>query len=141
MRTVEWRGKPVWILKRTPEMIESLKSQLCEMENLRSNESVIEPGRALSPGISPGKADMVPSRDICVKVADEFKLLTLFAKREKMNRDEMTQILCADPKNIRMMIHEPTPELSVFIEHNIDNEDALLVQIPRYEIPKAAFEV
>ena len=24
--TVEWRGKPVWILKRTPEMLESLKS-------------------------------------------------------------------------------------------------------------------
>ncbi|ADJ65519.1 ubiquinol-cytochrome c reductase iron-sulfur subunit [Herbaspirillum seropedicae] len=25
MRTVEWRGKPVWILKRTPEMVDSLK--------------------------------------------------------------------------------------------------------------------
>lgn len=25
MRTVEWRGKPVWILKRTPDMVESLK--------------------------------------------------------------------------------------------------------------------
>ncbi|MBP0600023.1 ubiquinol-cytochrome c reductase iron-sulfur subunit [Herbaspirillum sp. LeCh32-8] len=25
MRTVEWRGKPVWILKRTPEMLDSLK--------------------------------------------------------------------------------------------------------------------
>jgi ubiquinol-cytochrome c reductase iron-sulfur subunit len=25
MATVEWRGKPVWILKRTPEQIESLK--------------------------------------------------------------------------------------------------------------------
>ncbi|MFN7835991.1 MAG: ubiquinol-cytochrome c reductase iron-sulfur subunit [Burkholderiaceae bacterium] len=25
MRTVEWRGKPVWILRRTPEMIASLK--------------------------------------------------------------------------------------------------------------------
>jgi ubiquinol-cytochrome c reductase iron-sulfur subunit len=24
--TVEWRGKPVWILRRTPEMIESIKS-------------------------------------------------------------------------------------------------------------------
>ena len=24
MRTVEWRGKPVWILKRTPEMLASL---------------------------------------------------------------------------------------------------------------------
>ncbi|HEY0060795.1 MAG TPA: ubiquinol-cytochrome c reductase iron-sulfur subunit [Telluria sp.] len=25
MKTVEWRGKPVWILKRSPEMVESLK--------------------------------------------------------------------------------------------------------------------
>ncbi len=25
MRTVEWRGKPVWILKRSPEMLETLK--------------------------------------------------------------------------------------------------------------------
>jgi ubiquinol-cytochrome c reductase iron-sulfur subunit len=25
MRTVEWRGKPVWVLRRTPEMIESVK--------------------------------------------------------------------------------------------------------------------
>jgi ubiquinol-cytochrome c reductase iron-sulfur subunit len=25
MATVEWRGKPVWILKRTPEQVESLK--------------------------------------------------------------------------------------------------------------------
>ena len=26
MKTVEWRGKPVWILKRTPQMIAALKS-------------------------------------------------------------------------------------------------------------------
>ncbi|MCS6764714.1 MAG: ubiquinol-cytochrome c reductase iron-sulfur subunit [Candidatus Protistobacter heckmanni] len=25
MRTVEWRGKPVWVVRRTPEMIASLK--------------------------------------------------------------------------------------------------------------------
>jgi ubiquinol-cytochrome c reductase iron-sulfur subunit len=25
MKTVEWRGKPVWIVKRTPEMVASLK--------------------------------------------------------------------------------------------------------------------
>jgi ubiquinol-cytochrome c reductase iron-sulfur subunit len=25
MKTVEWRGKPVWIIRRTPEQIESLK--------------------------------------------------------------------------------------------------------------------
>jgi ubiquinol-cytochrome c reductase iron-sulfur subunit len=26
MKTVEWRGKPVWIIKRTPEMVASLKT-------------------------------------------------------------------------------------------------------------------
>src|SRR5690606_41220168 len=26
MRTVEWRGKPVWILHRSPEMLESLNA-------------------------------------------------------------------------------------------------------------------
>ena len=26
MKTVEWRGKPVWILKRSPEMVASLKA-------------------------------------------------------------------------------------------------------------------
>ena len=26
MKTVEWRGKPVWILKRSPEMVASLKN-------------------------------------------------------------------------------------------------------------------
>lgn len=26
MKTVEWRGKPVWVLKRTPQMISALKS-------------------------------------------------------------------------------------------------------------------
>ncbi|MCX8005699.1 MAG: ubiquinol-cytochrome c reductase iron-sulfur subunit [Burkholderiaceae bacterium] len=25
MKTVEWRGKPVWILRRTPEMLEAIK--------------------------------------------------------------------------------------------------------------------
>ena len=96
---------------------------------MKSNESMIE------------NNIVTPIKDKNDKVADEFKLLTLFAKREKMNRDEMTQILCADAKNIKMMIQDPTPELCVFIEHNIDSEDALLVQLPRYEIPKATFEV
>ena len=29
--TVEWRGKPVWILRRTPEMLESLKKTAAEV--------------------------------------------------------------------------------------------------------------
>ena len=27
MRTVEWRGKPVWIVRRTPEQVSALKKQ------------------------------------------------------------------------------------------------------------------
>jgi len=32
MKTVEWRGKPVWILKRTPQMIAALKSKKIDNE-------------------------------------------------------------------------------------------------------------
>ena len=37
--TVEWRGKPVWIIKRTPEQLESLKkteAQLADPESKRN---------------------------------------------------------------------------------------------------------
>lgn len=42
MRTVEWRGKPVWILKRTPDMVESLKktdSQVADPTSKRTDFS------------------------------------------------------------------------------------------------------
>src|SRR3569832_1866406 len=32
MKSVEWRGKPVWILKRTPQMIAALKSKKIDNE-------------------------------------------------------------------------------------------------------------
>jgi len=36
LKTVEWRGKPVWILKRSPEMIESLKKPDAELADPNS---------------------------------------------------------------------------------------------------------
>lgn len=39
MMTVEWRGRPVWILKRTPEMLASLdntRSELADPESART---------------------------------------------------------------------------------------------------------
>lgn len=39
MATVEWRGKPVWILKRSPEMVEGLKKvegELADPKSLRN---------------------------------------------------------------------------------------------------------
>jgi ubiquinol-cytochrome c reductase iron-sulfur subunit len=36
MKTVEWRGKPVWILKRTPEMMESLAKTEAQVADPKS---------------------------------------------------------------------------------------------------------
>ena len=43
MQTVEWRGKPVWILKRTPEQLESLKktdAQVADPKSLRKPDEL-----------------------------------------------------------------------------------------------------
>jgi ubiquinol-cytochrome c reductase iron-sulfur subunit len=39
MKTVEWRGKPVWILKRSPEMIASLKKTDGEVADPKSERA------------------------------------------------------------------------------------------------------
>jgi len=39
MKTVEWRGKPVWILKRTPEMLASLKKTDSEVADPNSDRT------------------------------------------------------------------------------------------------------
>jgi ubiquinol-cytochrome c reductase iron-sulfur subunit len=52
--TVEWRGRPVWILKRTPEMLEHLKGHdevLVDPQSKASNQPdyVKGPGRSIKP--------------------------------------------------------------------------------------------
>ena len=52
--TVEWRGKPVWIIKRTPEQLESLKKtegQLAD-PNSQRNPSELTPAYARNQGRS-----------------------------------------------------------------------------------------
>jgi ubiquinol-cytochrome c reductase iron-sulfur subunit len=39
MKTVEWRGKPVWILKRTPEMVASLKKTDAQVADPKSERN------------------------------------------------------------------------------------------------------
>lgn len=39
MKTVEWRGKPVWVLKRSPEMLASLKKVDDEVADPNSNRT------------------------------------------------------------------------------------------------------
>jgi ubiquinol-cytochrome c reductase iron-sulfur subunit len=42
MKTVEWRGKPVWILKRSPDMIESLKKTEAQVADPKSERNPAE---------------------------------------------------------------------------------------------------
>ncbi|RJG07241.1 ubiquinol-cytochrome c reductase iron-sulfur subunit [Noviherbaspirillum cavernae] len=42
MKTVEWRGKPVWILKRSPEMVESLKKTDSQVADPNSERNPAE---------------------------------------------------------------------------------------------------
>jgi len=51
MMTVEWRGKPVWILRRTPEQLASLKkvdAEIADPESARSDQPAYIKGDARS---------------------------------------------------------------------------------------------
>lgn len=48
LKTVEWRGKPVWILKRSPEMIAALKSKKIDGE-LADPQSARKPDELTPP--------------------------------------------------------------------------------------------
>lgn len=54
MKVVEWRGKPVWVLHRTPEMLASLQGQEAQLADPGSArdklpEELRNPGRSLRP--------------------------------------------------------------------------------------------
>jgi ubiquinol-cytochrome c reductase iron-sulfur subunit len=46
MLTVEWRGKPVWIVRRTPEMLEALKKDVDLLVDPDSKEASQQPAYA-----------------------------------------------------------------------------------------------
>lgn len=56
MKTVEWRGKPVWILRRTPEMLAALdtvRDQLADPDSRKPQqpEYAQNPSRAIRPEV------------------------------------------------------------------------------------------
>ena len=53
---VAWRGKPVWILNRTPEVLETLKTLDGQLRDPKSNDSIQpesskNPGRSIKPEV------------------------------------------------------------------------------------------
>ena len=49
VKTVEWRGKPVWVMRRTPEMLATLAAQDSQLVDPASNVKSQQPGYAQNP--------------------------------------------------------------------------------------------
>jgi ubiquinol-cytochrome c reductase iron-sulfur subunit len=52
LATVEWRGKPVWLLRRTPEMLASLEAVRAALSDPDSRVDAQQPEYARNPGRS-----------------------------------------------------------------------------------------
>lgn len=52
----------------------------------------------------------------------------------------MVDMILAGEESLRMMIRKPSMELIDFIKANLDNEDTLLLAIPKFDMPKSDFE-
>ncbi len=78
------------------------------------------------------KPDSIPKR--------ELQLMTLIGQREKMSRDDLTTMILAREESLKMLIRKPSEELIEFIKANLQEEDNILIQIPRFEMPKSDFE-
>jgi hypothetical protein len=71
---------------------------------------------------------------------NEMALITLIGQREKLSRDDLTAMILAGEESLRMLIRKPSSQLIDFIKGNLDDEDAILSAIPRFEMPKSDFE-
>lgn len=61
---VEWRGKPVWVVNRTPEMLDLLSRHDNNLRDPASNESV-QPAYCKNPRRSIGNKPMLIATGIC----------------------------------------------------------------------------
>jgi len=52
MMTVEWRGKPVWIVRRTKEMLDTLSALTDQLADPESKNADQQPDYAINPGRS-----------------------------------------------------------------------------------------
>ncbi len=64
LRTVEWRGKPVWVLRRTGAMLESLRAQDDLLSDPRSTRLDQQPGYARNE-LRSVKADIAVLLAVC----------------------------------------------------------------------------
>jgi ubiquinol-cytochrome c reductase iron-sulfur subunit len=80
MQIVEWRGKPVWIIRRTKEMIESLKSVAPRLTDPGSKSS--EQPKYAENEYRSAKPDLMVMEGVCTHLGCSPQLKTAEAKAE-----------------------------------------------------------
>jgi ubiquinol-cytochrome c reductase iron-sulfur subunit len=80
LRVFEWRGKPVWVMRRTPEMIESLKAVVPNLTDPQSKSSQ-QPGYAENEYRSQ-KPELMVMEGVCTHLGCSPQLKAADAKAE-----------------------------------------------------------
>src|SRR5947209_12622546 len=79
--TIEWRGKPVWILKRTPEMLKSLNQDEALLADPKSNVQTQQPKYAQNDARSDRKSTRLNSSHANISYA-------VFCLKKKKNKTQ-----------------------------------------------------
>lgn len=80
LKVVEWRGKPVWILKRTKEMVDSLKAVAAKLSDPASSASA-QPEYAKNDARAL-KADVMVMEGVCTHLGCSPQIKTVETKGE-----------------------------------------------------------
>ena len=92
MKVFEWRGKPVWVIRRTPQMLESLKTVASKLTDPASRDS-LQPGYAANDYRSL-KPDVMVMEGVCTHLGCSPQMKPADAKAE-MGGDWAGGFYCA----------------------------------------------
>ena len=92
MKVFEWRGKPVWVIRRTPQMLESLKTVVAKLTDPASRDS-LQPEYAANDYRSL-KPDVMVMEGVCTHLGCSPQMKPADAKAE-MGEDWAGGFYCA----------------------------------------------
>jgi ubiquinol-cytochrome c reductase iron-sulfur subunit len=92
LRVFEWRGKPVWVIRRTPQMLESLKTVVGKLTDPASKDS-LKPAYAAN-DVRSLKPDVMVMEGVCTHLGCSPQMKPADAKAE-MGADWAGGFYCA----------------------------------------------
>ena len=128
--TIEWRGKPVWILKRTPEMVDKLKGHDAQLADPESKEDqqpdyIKGPTRSIKP-------DVFVAVGVCTHLGCSPTLKKEIGAASDMGADWPGGYYCPCHNSrfdlsARVFKGSPAPKNLVIPPHHYTNNDSVVV--------------